>query len=168
MAVRQKRQTHFETHRWRLQRAGLSDLIIEQANSYELNIRIFNRLQHTISGWPGGKPNADDSKRPERALPAKNRWSFSARTPMMMSFPWGGTFQRLVDQGHEVHVAYQNLWKHSCPRLRCSPVCRVYAWVWRNRKKKSGVTRTLKTWKDRQLPKQQKISRRGYSGSTKH
>lgn len=40
---------------------GLSDLIIEQANSYELNIQIFNRLQRTITGWPGGKPNADDS-----------------------------------------------------------------------------------------------------------
>lgn len=40
---------------------GLSDLIIEQANSYELNIQIFNRLQRTITGWPGGKPHAEDT-----------------------------------------------------------------------------------------------------------
>lgn len=52
---------------------GLSDLIIEYASSYSINIQIFNRLQHTITGWPGGKANADDTHRPERAKPDKKR-----------------------------------------------------------------------------------------------
>ena len=100
---------------------GLSDLIIEQANSYELNIRIFNRLQHTISGWPGGKPNADDTNRPERAEPAKKRVILFSPHPDDDVISMGGTFQRLVDQGHEVHVAYQtsgNIAVHDWDALR--------------------------------------------------
>ncbi len=100
---------------------GLSDLIIEQANSYELNIRIFNRLQHTISGWPGGKPNADDTNRPERAKPAKKRVILFSPHPDDDVISMGGTFQRLVDQGHEVHVAYQtsgNIAVHDWDALR--------------------------------------------------
>ncbi len=100
---------------------GLSDLIIEQANSYELNIRIFNRLQHTISGWPGGKPNADDTNRPERAKPAKKRVILFSPHPDDDVISMGGTFQRLVDQGHEVHVAYQtsgNIAVHDFDALR--------------------------------------------------
>jgi glucosamine-6-phosphate deaminase len=100
---------------------GLSDLIIEQANSYELNIRIFNHLQHTITGWPGGKPNADDSHRPERAKPAKKRVILFSPHPDDDVISMGGTFQRLVDQGHEVHVAYQtsgNIAVHDFDALR--------------------------------------------------
>ncbi|MBL7828246.1 MAG: glucosamine-6-phosphate deaminase [Saprospiraceae bacterium] len=100
---------------------GLSELIIEQANSYELNIRIFNRLQRTISGWPGGKPNADDSNRPERAKPAKKRVILFSPHPDDDVISMGGTFQRLVDQGHEVHVAYQtsgNIAVHDYDALR--------------------------------------------------
>ena len=100
---------------------GLSDLIIEQANSYELNIRIFNRLQHTVSGWPGGKPNADDTNRPERAEPAKKRVILFSPHPDDDVISMGGTFQRLVDQGHEVHVAYQtsgNIAVHDWDALR--------------------------------------------------
>ncbi|MEK7255853.1 MAG: glucosamine-6-phosphate deaminase, partial [Bacteroidota bacterium] len=52
---------------------GLSELMLESNGAYDLNIRIFNRLQHTISGWPGGKPKSDDSTRPERAQPASKR-----------------------------------------------------------------------------------------------
>ncbi|MEY3194122.1 MAG: hypothetical protein RIQ78_218 [Bacteroidota bacterium] len=100
---------------------GLSELIIEQANSYELNIRIFNRLQHTISGWPGGKPNSDDSNRPERAKPAKKRVILFSPHPDDDVISMGGTFQRLVDQGHDVHVAYQtsgNIAVHDYDALR--------------------------------------------------
>ncbi|MCB9354792.1 MAG: glucosamine-6-phosphate deaminase [Lewinellaceae bacterium] len=100
---------------------GLSDLIIEQANSYELNIRIFNRLQHTITGWPGGKPNADDTNRPERAKPAKKRVIIFSPHPDDDVISMGGTFQRLVDQGHEVHVVYQtsgNIAVHDWDALR--------------------------------------------------
>jgi glucosamine-6-phosphate deaminase len=100
---------------------GLSDLIIEEANSYELNIRIFNRLQRTITGWPGGKPNADDSHRPERAKPAQKRIILFSPHPDDDVISMGGTFQRLVDQGHDIHVAYQtsgNIAVHDFDALR--------------------------------------------------
>lgn len=100
---------------------GLSELLIEEANSYELNIRIFNRLQRTITGWPGGKPNADDSHRPERAEPARKRVILFSPHPDDDVISMGGTFQRLVDQGHDVHVAYQtsgNIAVHDVDALR--------------------------------------------------
>ena len=82
-------------------------LIIEYASSYELNIQVHNRLQDTITGWPGGKPNVDDSRRPERATPAKKRVIIFSPHPDDDVISMGGTFLRLVEQGHEVHVAYQ-------------------------------------------------------------
>ncbi|MRH99120.1 glucosamine-6-phosphate deaminase [Kriegella sp. EG-1] len=85
---------------------GMSGLLSVQ-DSYDLNIKMFNRLQHTITGWPGGKPNADDTSRPERALPAKKRVIIFSPHPDDDVISMGGTFDRLVEQGHEVHVAYQ-------------------------------------------------------------
>ena len=86
---------------------GMAPLAVEQGPVYQINIDIFNQLQHTITGWPGGKPNADDSQRPERALPAKKRSIIFSPHPDDDVISMGGTFIRLVDQGHEVHVAYQ-------------------------------------------------------------
>lgn len=86
---------------------GLSDLTLEHASAYSINIQVFNRLQHTITGWPGGKPNADDTYRPERAKPAKKRIIIFSPHPDDDVISMGGTFLRLVEQGHEVHVAYQ-------------------------------------------------------------
>jgi glucosamine-6-phosphate deaminase len=86
---------------------GLSELIAEYNSAYTLNIEIFNKLQHTITGWPGGKPNADDKHRPERANPAKKRVIIFSPHPDDDVISMGGTFLRLVEQGHEVHVAYQ-------------------------------------------------------------
>jgi glucosamine-6-phosphate deaminase len=86
---------------------GLSELIAEYTSAYSLNINIFNKLQHTITGWPGGKPNADDKHRPERALPVKKRVIIFSPHPDDDVISMGGTFLRLVEQGHEVHVAYQ-------------------------------------------------------------
>lgn len=86
---------------------GLSELLALYGEVHDLNIEVFNQLQHTITGWPGGKPNADDSNRPERALPAKKRVLLFSPHPDDDIISMGGTFQRLVDQGHEVHVAYQ-------------------------------------------------------------
>ena len=86
---------------------GLSSLIASQGQPYELNIKMFNQLQHTITGWPGGKPNHDDSNRPERANPAKKRVLIFSPHPDDDVISMGGTFARLIDQGHEVHVAYQ-------------------------------------------------------------
>src|SRR5699024_10560062 len=71
------------------------------------NIDMFNRLQHTITGWPGGKPNADDINRPERKSPAKKRVIIFSPHPDDDVISMGGTFDRLVEQGHEVHIAYQ-------------------------------------------------------------
>ncbi len=86
---------------------GMSDLILQEGPAYSINIKIFNLLQHTITGWPGGKPNVDDTNRPERANPAKKRVLIFSPHPDDDVISMGGTFLRLVDQGHEVHVAYQ-------------------------------------------------------------
>ncbi|GET44813.1 glucosamine-6-phosphate deaminase [Capnocytophaga felis] len=86
---------------------GMSKLLAESGPAYDLNIAMFNRLQHTITGWPGGKPNADDSNRPEREYPHKKRVIIFSPHPDDDVISMGGTFDRLVSQGHEVHIAYQ-------------------------------------------------------------
>ena len=86
---------------------GMGDLILENDTAYNINIKIFNELQHTITGWPGGKPGVDDTYRPERALPVKKKIIIFSPHPDDDVISMGGTFLRLVDQGHEVHVAYQ-------------------------------------------------------------
>lgn len=86
---------------------GMAQLAVEQGPVYQINIDIFNQMQHTITGWPGGKPDADDSQRPERALPARKRSIIFSPHPDDDVISMGGTFIRLVDQGHQVHVAYQ-------------------------------------------------------------
>jgi len=86
---------------------GLSELITLYGSAYNVNIKIFNDLQHTITGWPGGKPDADDTYRPERAKPYPKKVIIFSPHPDDDVISMGGTFQRLVNQGHEVHVAYQ-------------------------------------------------------------
>jgi glucosamine-6-phosphate deaminase len=86
---------------------GMAQLATERGPAYNINIHIFNQLQHTITGWPGGKPGADDSQRPERALPEKKRTIVFSPHPDDDVISMGGTFIRLIDQGHDVHVAYQ-------------------------------------------------------------
>lgn len=91
----------------------LSSLLNVYKTSYELNINIFNELQHTITGWPGGKPLADDSQRPERAKPFPKRVVVFSPHPDDDVISMGGTFARLVKHGHEVHVAYQTSGHHA-------------------------------------------------------
>jgi len=86
---------------------GMGDIITEWGSAYQVNIKIFNELQHTITGWPGGKPKADDTYRPERAKPFPKRVVIFSPHPDDDVISMGGTFIRLVDQGHNVHVAYQ-------------------------------------------------------------
>src|SRR6056300_443873 len=86
---------------------GLSDLLALEGSSYEFNIKMFNHFQNTISGWPGGKPDSDDSTRPERKNPNPKRVLIFSPHPDDDVISMGGTFDRLVSQGHEVHVAYQ-------------------------------------------------------------
>lgn len=86
---------------------GLSDLIEKFGSANKVNIAVFNDMQHTISGWPGGKPNADDSTRPERANPYPKRVLIFSPHPDDDVISMGGTEARLVEQGHEVHAVYQ-------------------------------------------------------------
>ena len=86
---------------------GLSDLLARFGSAYNCNIKIFNDLQHTITGWPGGKPNADDTNRPERAMPAQKRVIVFSPHPDDDVISMGGTIRRLVQQNHDVHVAYE-------------------------------------------------------------
>lgn len=86
---------------------GLSELLALYGSAYNANIKIFNDLQHTITGWPGGKPDADDTYRPERANPYPKRIIVFSPHPDDDVISMGGTLRRLVQQGHEVHVAYQ-------------------------------------------------------------
>lgn len=85
----------------------LGELLAVYGSAYDVNIRVFNDIQHTITGWPGGKPNADDSNRPERALPEHKRVLIFSPHPDDDVISMGGTFRRLVVQNHDVHVAYQ-------------------------------------------------------------
>ncbi len=87
--------------------AGLGELLALYGSAYNVNIKVFNELQHTITGWPGGKPNADDSSRPERAKPFPKRVIVFSPHPDDDVISMGGTLKRLVDQHHDVHVAYE-------------------------------------------------------------
>jgi glucosamine-6-phosphate deaminase len=86
---------------------GLSELLSLYGSAYNVNIKIFNDIQHTITGWPGGKPDADDSNRPERAKPFPKKIIVFSPHPDDDVISMGGTFRRLCDQKHDVHVAYQ-------------------------------------------------------------
>ena len=82
--------------------------LLEQGRAYDqINIDVFNDLQHTITGWPGGKPNADDSTRPVPSSPFPKRVIVFSPHPDDDVISMGGTFIRLVQQGHDVHVAYE-------------------------------------------------------------
>ncbi|MCM1348820.1 MAG: PIG-L family deacetylase [Firmicutes bacterium] len=86
---------------------GLGELLALYGSAYNVNIKIFNDLQHTITGWPGGKPDADDTYRPERAKPYPKRVIVFSPHPDDDVISMGGTLKRLVDQKHDVHVAYE-------------------------------------------------------------
>ena len=87
---------------------SLGDMLDKTGYTYEkINIDVFNDLQHTITGWPGGKPNVDDSTRPAPSTPYPKRVVIFSPHPDDDVISMGGTFHRLVQQGHDVHVAYQ-------------------------------------------------------------
>ena len=82
---------------------GLSNLLALYGQAYDINIEVFNQLQRTITGWPGGKPNADDTYRPERAIPERKRVLIFSPHPDDDIISMGGTFQRLVDPVSYTH-----------------------------------------------------------------
>jgi len=85
---------------------GISSLLNYKCSAYNLNIEMFNQLQNTITGWPGGKPNSADSRRPERALPVKKKVVILSFQYDRAILSMGGTIDRLIEQGHDVHVIY--------------------------------------------------------------
>lgn len=86
---------------------GLSDLLVEKGDHYDINLQVYYMLRDSITGWPGGKPNAVIPTHPERSEPYPKRVLIFSPHPDDDIISMGGTFQRLHDQGHEVHVAYQ-------------------------------------------------------------
>jgi glucosamine-6-phosphate deaminase len=86
---------------------GMGSLVAEIGSAEHINLIVFNQLQRTITGWPGGKPNADDSSRPERNTPQRKTSLIFSPHPDDDVISMGGTLLRLVDHGHDVHVAYQ-------------------------------------------------------------
>ncbi len=86
---------------------GLSDLLVEKGDSYEINLQVYYQLRDSITGWPGGKINAAIGKHPERSEPFPKKVILFSPHPDDDIISMGGTFMRLHDQGHEVHVAYQ-------------------------------------------------------------
>lgn len=86
---------------------GVGELITAEGPAYQVNIGVFNQLQHSITGWPGGKPDADDRHRPERALPRSKRVLILSPEPHDAFVGMGGTIRRLVEQEHEVRLVVQ-------------------------------------------------------------
>lgn len=86
---------------------GLSDLLVEKGDAYEINLQVFYLLRDTITGWPGGKPDAVIPAHPERSSPHPKKCLIFSPHPDDDIISMGGTFMRLHEQGHEVHVGYQ-------------------------------------------------------------
>ena len=86
---------------------GLGDLLVEKGDAYEINLQVYYMLRDTITGWPGGKPNAVIPAHPERSEPYPKRVAIFSPHPDDDIISMGGTFQRLHEQGHDVHVGYQ-------------------------------------------------------------
>lgn len=86
---------------------GIGDLLVERGDAYEINLEVYYMLRDTITGWPGGKPEVNLPKHPERSIPYPKKCIIFSPHPDDDIISMGGTFQRLHDQGHDVHVAYQ-------------------------------------------------------------
>jgi glucosamine-6-phosphate deaminase len=86
---------------------GLSDLLVEKGDAYSINLQVYYMLRDSITGWPGGKPKANIPHHPERSEPYPKRVVLFSPHPDDDIISMGGTFQRLTEQGHDVHVAYQ-------------------------------------------------------------
>jgi glucosamine-6-phosphate deaminase len=86
---------------------GLSDLLVEQGDAYEINLQVYYLLRDSITGWPAGKPNVDIPGHPERSEPYPKRVIIFSPHPDDDIISMGGTFQRLYEQGNDVHVGYQ-------------------------------------------------------------
>jgi len=86
---------------------GLSDLLVDKGDAYEINLEVYYMLRDSITGWPGGKPNSNIPNHPERSTPFPKTVLIFSPHPDDDIISMGGTFMRLHDQGHNVNVAYQ-------------------------------------------------------------
>lgn len=86
---------------------GLSELLAERGNAYDINLEVFYMLRDSITGWPGGKPGTINPNHPERSEFFPKRSVIFSPHPDDDIISMGGTFIRLHEQGHDVHVAYQ-------------------------------------------------------------
>ena len=94
---------------------GLQDLVRTHGSAYAANLIGFYQMQHTITGWPGGRDpqRLRPGDAPARPLRAPSANVFPKRVLILSPHPdddvisMGGTLCRLVDQGHEVHIAYE-------------------------------------------------------------
>lgn len=86
---------------------GLSDLLVQFGSAYDINLMVFNGMRKIITGWPGGKPGIEIPGHPERSKPEHKRVLIFSPHPDDDIISMGGTFIRLHEQGHDVHVGYQ-------------------------------------------------------------
>ncbi len=87
---------------------GAGELLASTSKkAYQVNIDVFNDVQRTITGWPGGKPDEDDKYRPERRSPSSKKILILSPETADAFIGMGGTIDRLVEQGHEVHFVFQ-------------------------------------------------------------
>ena len=86
---------------------SLADLLVLRESVYDINLQVFYMLRDTITGWPGGKPNVVIPAHPERSNPFPKKVLIFSPHPDDDIISMGGTFMRLHDQGHDVHVGYQ-------------------------------------------------------------
>ncbi|MDE3236862.1 MAG: glucosamine-6-phosphate deaminase [Bacteroidota bacterium] len=86
---------------------GLGDLLVEKGDAYAINLQVYYLLRDSITGWPGGKLGVKLEHHPERSTPHPKRCLIFSPHPDDDIISMGGTFMRLQEQGHDVHVAYQ-------------------------------------------------------------
>ena len=130
---------------------GMESLLSIEGTAYDLNIKMFNRLQHTITGWPGGKPNSDHQKRPERSTPERKRVIIFSPHPDDDVISMGGTFDRLVAQGHDVHVVYQTSGNIAVPNYEALKFAEVGLSLDADNKTYSKITNFINHEKNNQI-----------------
>jgi glucosamine-6-phosphate deaminase len=130
---------------------GMENLLSIEGTAYDLNIKMFNRLQHTITGWPGGKPNSDHQKRPERSTPERKRVIIFSPHPDDDVISMGGTFDRLVAQGHDVHVVYQTSGNIAVPNYEALKFAEVGLSLDADNKTYSKITNFINHEKNNQI-----------------
>lgn len=78
--------------------------LLSSENAAHVNRRVFTHLLNIVTEYPGGVSNTIS---PERSFPATKRVLIFSPHPDDDVISMGGTFAKLVEQGHEVYVAYQ-------------------------------------------------------------